>query len=159
MKASHFSNDCVEFISLLNKYGVKFVIVGGEAVIYHGYVRLTGDVDFFYERSGQNCIRLYNALQEFWEDDIPGGLSIHDLEARGYFIQFGIPPNRIDLMNHIDGVSFKDVWENRVIEQVDYKQKKIAVYFIGLKELIKNKSSTSRPKDQEDLKYLKSNLM
>lgn len=47
MNTSHFSNDCLEFMRLLNKHSVKFVIVGGEAVIYHGYVRLTGDVDFF----------------------------------------------------------------------------------------------------------------
>ena len=47
MNASHFSNDCLEFITLLNKHDVKFVIVGGEAVIYHKYVHLTGNVDFF----------------------------------------------------------------------------------------------------------------
>lgn len=157
MNASHFSNDCLEFITLLNKHDVKCVIVGGEAVIYHGYVRLTGDVDFFFDRSTQNCSALYNALHEFWEGDIPGGLSIQDLIEKGYFIQFGVPPNRIDLMNQIDGVTFDEVWENRVIENVVYKQQKISVLYIGLDELIKNKSSSDRPKDQEDLIYLKSN--
>lgn len=158
MNRSHFSNDCLEFISLLNKHGVKFVIVGGEAVIYHGYVRLTGDVDFFYDRSTQNCSNLFKALHKFWKGDIPGGLSIHDLEVEGYFIQFGVPPNRIDLMNKIDGVTFEDVWENKVTEEILYKQKTVPVFFIGLEELIKNKSSSDRPKDQEDLIYLKSNL-
>lgn len=158
MNASHFSNDLLEFINLLNKYDVRYVIVGGEAVIYHGHVRLTGDVDFFFERSVENCRNLYHALEEFWEGDIPGGLSKRDLEGKGYFIQFGVPPNRIDLMNQIDGVSFQEVWENRVIEETDYKGVKVPVFYIGLEELIKNKSSSSRPKDQEDLIYLKSKL-
>ena len=156
MKASHFSADCLEFITLLHKHDVKYVIVGGEAVIYHGHIRLTGDVDFFYDRSTQNCSNLFKVLHEFWEGDIPGGLSINDLEAKGYFIQFGVPPNRIDLMNKIDGVTFDEVWENRVIDEVESIQKTIPVYFIGLMELIKNKSSSARPKDQEDLNYLNS---
>jgi len=156
MNSSHFSNDCLEFITLLNKHNVRYVITGGEAVIYHGYVRLTGDVDFFFERSAQNCSNLFGALDEFWEGDIPGGLSKRDLEAKGYFIQFGVPPNRIDLMNQIDGVTFQEVWENRVFEKIDYNDVKVPVFYIGLEELIKNKSSSSRPKDQEDLIYLKS---
>lgn len=48
MSPSVFSADCTEFISILNAHNVKWVIVGGEAVIYYGHVRLTGDVDFFY---------------------------------------------------------------------------------------------------------------
>lgn len=158
MNASHFSNDCLEFITLLNKHSVRFVIVGGEAVIYHGYIRLTGDVDFFFDRATENCNLLFKTLNEFWEGSIPGGITIHDLKARGYFIQFGVPPNRIDLMNQIDGVTFEEVWENRINEVIDYKQQKISVFFIGINELIKNKSRSDRPKDQEDLIYLKSNL-
>jgi len=158
MKASHFSADCLEFISLLYKHDVEYVIVGGEAVIYHGHIRLTGDVDFFYDRSHQNCLKLYQALKEFWGNDIPGELTLQDLKSEGYFIQFGLPPNRIDLMNSIDGVTFDTVWNNRVSDEILRNKRQIPVYYIGLAELIKNKSSTARPKDQEDLIYLKSNF-
>lgn len=61
-------------------------------------------------------------------------------------------------MNQIDGVIFQEVWQNRIIEEVDYRGAIVPVYIIGLDELIKNKSSTSRPKDEEDLIYLKSKL-
>lgn len=158
MNASHFSDDCLEFVALLNKYNVRFVIVGGEAVIYHGYVRLTGDVDFFYDQERKNCDLLLKALDEFWAGDIPGSITIQDLQAEGYFIQFGVPPNRIDLMNQIDGVTFNEVWKNRIIEEIDFKHQKITVYLIGIKELIKNKSRSNRPKDQEDLIFLKTIL-
>ena len=49
MKATHFSPDTLEFFSLLFQNQIRYLIVGGEAVIYHGFARLTGDVDIFYD--------------------------------------------------------------------------------------------------------------
>lgn len=156
MSPSAFTYDCIEFISLLNKYEVKWVIVGGEAVIYYGHVRLTGDVDFFYKNDRENSEKLINALNEFWDYNIPGGIKRNDLMAGGNIIQFGLPPNRIDLISEIEGVDFDEVWENKVKEELNTKLGKLKVYYIGLGELIKNKSSVNRPKDLEDLKFLKS---
>jgi hypothetical protein len=51
MRGDHFSPDVQELIGLLAKHDVRFLLVGGEAVIYHGYPRLTGDVDFWYEQT------------------------------------------------------------------------------------------------------------
>ncbi|MCJ7812709.1 hypothetical protein MUP95_05230, partial [bacterium] len=67
-----FSPDIQEFIRLLSKYTVEYVIVGGEAVIYYGYGRLTGDIDFFYPANRNNVKKLYQTLDAFWEGDIPG---------------------------------------------------------------------------------------
>ena len=50
--AAHFSPDTRKFVALLLQHSVRYVIVGGEAVIFHGYARLTGDVDFFLLLSG-----------------------------------------------------------------------------------------------------------
>jgi len=62
MESSYFSPDIQEFIRLLFIHKVRYLIVGGEAVIYYGYARLTGDIDFFYERTKQNTKSLYTAL-------------------------------------------------------------------------------------------------
>ncbi len=113
MKASHFSSDIKEFIKLLNVYGVRYVIVGGEAVIYYGYARLTGDVDFFYEPTTANVTYLYNALLDFWEGKIPGVKCSAELQTKGTIFQFGVPLNRIDLINSLDAVSFEEAWESR----------------------------------------------
>jgi hypothetical protein len=155
MSPQSFSTDCLEFITLLNKYDVRWVIVGGEAVIYYGYVRLTGDVDFFYANDEENINKLWMALNDFWDNNIPGNIQKADLKKPGYFIQFGIPPNRIDLMNKIDGVKFEEVWKDRVKDTFKSGQRETHVYFISLDHLIKNKSKSKRPKDREDLKYLK----
>jgi hypothetical protein len=72
MSESYFSDDVLDFLHLLSKYWVKYLIVGDEAVIFYGYVRLTGDIDFFYDRSEDNIDKLFSALSEFWNNDIPG---------------------------------------------------------------------------------------
>lgn len=67
MRASYFSADTREFLYLLQKHEVKYLIVGGEAVIYYGYPRLTGYVDFFYSKDEKNTKALYQALLSFWD--------------------------------------------------------------------------------------------
>lgn len=155
MRASYFSKDVREFLKLLAVHKVKYLIVGGEAVIYHGYARLTGDVDFFFESSRQNARKLYEALKEFWAGEIPGIRAFEELMEIGLILQFGVPPNRIDLINQITGVTFPDAWENKTIDRIESAGEEIPIYFIGLEELIKNKKAIGRPKDMEDLKYLK----
>jgi len=155
MRASYFSKDVQEFLKLLADYKVKYLIVGGEAVIYHGYARLTGDVDFFFESSRQNARKLYVALKEFWAGEIPGIRAFEELMEIGLILQFGVPPNRIDLINQITGVTFPGAWENKTIDSIESAGEEIPIYFIGLEELIKNKKAIGRPKDMEDLKYLR----
>jgi len=155
MKASHFSPDIQEFLRLLSTHKVKYVIVGGEAVIYHGFARLTGDVDFFYEPTADNTRRLYRALGQFWQGAIPGIQSPRELTSRGVIVQFGVPPNRIDLISSITGVSFGNAWKSRVREAMKIKKRTYSVFFIGLDQLIKNKEAIRRHKDLEDLRYLK----
>ncbi len=154
MKASHFSPDIQEFIKLLASYSVEYLIVGGEAVIYYGFARLTGDVDFFYRNTSDNAKKLYDMLSEFWSGDIPGINSLSELKEPGVIIQFGLPPNRIDLINYIENVRFEEAWHSRQIEKIIVKGKVVHINFIGLNELIKNKQAMKRYKDQQDLKYL-----
>lgn len=154
MQASHFSLDVEKFISLLSIHNVRYVIVGGEAVIYYGYARLTGDIDFFYEASQENVKKLYDVLLSFWNGDIPGLVSFDELLITGIVLQFGVPPNRIDLINSIDAVTFTDVWASRTQEKIEIKGEKYQVNYIGLKQLIKNKKAVKRYKDLDDLQYL-----
>lgn len=154
MDSAYFSVDIKEFIRLLTKHTVKYLIVGGEAVIYYGYPRLTGDVDFFYSNDAKNVSLLYMTLMEFWDDDIPGIESEEELKSPGYVIQFGLPPNRIDIMNSIEGVIFEEAWKNRKTEYIRSKKEDIPIYYLGLEQLIANKRAAGRQKDLDDLDYL-----
>ncbi len=152
--SEHFSPDATEFIRLLHKHEVRYVIVGGEAVIYYGHVRLTGDVDFFYALESSNIERLFEALTEFWDAKIPGVHDIKDLGKKGQIIQFGLPPNRIDLINDVDGIDFEEAWPSRTITAIGSTRDPLPVIFIGLEQLVLNKRSVGRPKDLEDLRFL-----
>lgn len=152
MKSGYFSKDVEEFLMLLNKHHVEYLIVGGEAVIYYGYPRLTGDIDIFYNSA--DIIPLHQALLEFWQWSIPGIKRPNELKKPGYIIQFGIPPNRLDLMNSIDGVSFQKAWEKKTTEKLLLEDEEIPIYYIGLEDLLINKRTSSRDKDKDDASYL-----
>lgn len=152
--SSYFSQDILEFIALLDKFNVRYVIVGGEAVIFHGHARLTGDVDFFYDITHENTEALFAALLDFWSGDIPGIKHPEELREVGIIIQFGRPPNRIDLLNQIDGVSFSEAWLTRISLTIQCSHGSIPVYYLGLEKLIQNKRASARPKDLEDCEFL-----
>lgn len=145
----------LEFLMLLSKHQVRYVIVGGKAVIYYGFVRLTGDIDFFYESSKDNASRLFSVLSEFWNGNIPGINSWDELIGDDLIIQFGRPPNRIDLITSVESVNFNEAWKNRCIESVKIEGRNYPLYFLGIDQLIKNKESVNRDKDRMDLKYLR----
>jgi hypothetical protein len=153
--ASHFSQDIREFLRLLHTHYVRYVIAGGEAVIYYGHVRLTGDIDIFYDRREENAQRLFQALSEFWGGNIPGISEIEELAAAGLILQFGRPPNRIDLLNRIDGVTFEDAWSARREVLLASGKEAVPVSYIGPEPPMANKKAAGRPKDQEDLTYLR----
>lgn len=139
---------------LLHTHRVRYLIVGGEAVIFHGHVRLTGDVNFFFANDSGNTDRVFAALDEFWDGDVPGLEGPQDLSPEGTVIQFGLPPNRIDLINFIDGVDFAEAWPGRVEAIPVITEGDVPISFIGLEVLEKNKRATGRPKDLADLSYL-----
>ena len=154
IEETHFSPDTRSFINLLAVHGVRYLIVGGEAVILHGHVRLTGDVDFFFASEDGNVSRLFAALEEFWNGDVPGLSGSQELMEPGVIVQFGLPPNRIDVISSIDGVIFAEAWPGRVEAVLVGPEREIPMWFIGVEALVKNKRASGRPKDLDDLVYL-----
>ena len=157
LTADSFSRDVLDFLLLLHKQEVRYLIIGGEAVIFHGYARLTGDMDFFYEATPSNVQLLYAALRKFWKGNVPGIVAAKELLQVGLVVQFGLPPNRIDLVNQIDGINFKEAWCNKVIVQLKGAGLDDAlIFYLGLKDLIRNKRASGRSKDLDDLRFLES---
>jgi hypothetical protein len=140
--------DFEEFLKLLEKNNVRYMIVGGYAVAFHGYPRFTQDIDIFFLDDDENITKIIKVLVEF-------GFKQQELKAqrfkeKGNIIRFGIEPVRIDLLNEIDGISFIDAEKNMVTG----KYGRVTVKFIGKAELIKNKQSTKRLKDKADAEEL-----
>lgn len=144
----NIQSDFEEFLQLLEDHKVDYMIVGGYAVAFHGHPRFTKDIDIFFDVSPPNPQRIRHVLIAFGfsEDSIP----IDALQTPGNVLVIGVPPVRIDLVNQIDGVSFEDARSNTVRGRYG----KAEVTFIGLKDLICNKSSTNRAKDKADVEEL-----
>jgi hypothetical protein len=143
-----FSKDFKEFIQLLNKNQVEYLVVGGYAVGFHGYPRYTGDIDIWINPLKSNIYKMTSVLEEF--GFLPQHFNINDFQIKDNIIRIGFPPNRIDMMVSIDGVNFEECYPNRVITDIDGTK----VNFIGIKDLIKNKRTCDRTKDQIDLENL-----
>lgn len=140
--------DFEEFLRLLESRRVDYMIVGGYAVAFHGFPRFTKDIDIFFDVSEPNIELLGQVLVEFGfrEETIPR----KELGTPGNVFAIGIEPVRIDLVNRIDGVSFGEARANAVRG----KYGGVGVNFIGLQDLIRNKSSTPRAKDKADVEEL-----
>ena len=102
--------DFEEFLRLLETHQVDYMIVGGYAVAFHGYVRFTKDMDIYFDASSANIDRLRQVLIEFGfrEETVPR----ETLSTVGNVIVIGVAPVRIDLVNRIDGVDFADARPN-----------------------------------------------
>src|SRR5437588_259781 len=141
-------SDLREFIELLNSHEVRYLIVGGYAVAYHGHPRFTGDIEFFIEASSENASKLMAVLNDFGFGGI--GLKASDFDRPDQIVQLGYPPNRIDLITSLSGATFADAWEKRIIDELDG----VPVNFIDKRTLLANKASTGRLKDKADLDAL-----
>ncbi len=140
--------DLREFVALLNARGVKYVIVGGYAVAFHGRPRFTGDIDIFFENSADNGARIVDTLNAFGFGELK--VAPNDLCQNDLVLQLGFPPNRIDLMTCIDALKFDQVWAARVPATMD----DLPVNFISRELLIQNKMATGRLKDMADAQEL-----
>jgi hypothetical protein len=144
------NKDLREFIALLNCTRVKYLIVGGHAVAFHGRPRFTADFDFFVERTPDNASRLAQVVGAFGFSAL--GLKSEDFLQPDVVVQLGRPPNRIDLLTSIDGVEFSNAWRRKVEGSIDG----IPVPFISKEDLLANKRATGRPQDLADAAELES---
>ncbi len=137
--------DLREFIELLNSRKVEYIVVGGHAVAFHGHPRLTVDIDLFVRPVAENARRLMSALADFGFGEV--GLDESSFTTPDKIVQLGRPPNRIDLLTGISGLSFDEAYAGRVSGELDG----IPISFLGRDALLKNKRASGRPKDLADV--------
>lgn len=142
------SKDFKEFIELLNKNNVKYLIVGGYAVAFHGHPRYTKDIDLWIELSDINARRIINALKEFGFESL--NLKPNDFLKVDQVIQLGYPPDRIDILTSLKDIKFEDCYKKKV--QVVIQELKM--FFIDIENLKKNKHATGRLQDLADIENL-----
>jgi hypothetical protein len=141
-------SDFKEFLKLLNDQSVRYLLVGGYAVGYHGYPHATNDMDIWIAIHPDNAKRVVNALREFGFD-LPE--LIPDLFLQeDKIIRMGNPPMRLEITTSISGVEFEECYSSRVVDILEG----VEVNIIDLPHLKLNKKAAGRMKDLADLEYL-----
>jgi len=143
------TTDFKEFVELLNKHEVRYLVVGGYAVAVYGHPRYTKDLDIWIEASNKNSDRILVALNEFGFGSLD--LNRDDFLEPGWIVQLGNPPNRIDLLTSVSGLQFAESYEARNIVLTAGQQ----VSFVSLSDLIRSKVAAGRPQDLADVDHLR----
>ena len=146
------AKDFEDFLELLNKHKVEYMVVGGYALAFHGKPRHTGDLDIWINITPENAWSMVQVVKEFGMQSL--GLEEADFLRPGYITQIGYPPLRIDILNHIDGLEFTEAKKEMQIIETDG----LPVRYIGLHDFVRNKLASGRPQDLSDIQEIQKKL-
>ena len=140
--------DFKEFIELLNELDVKYLVIGGYAVNFHGYPRYTKDIDFWLWMTDENIEKLLEVIKKFGFGSL--GLKNEDFTNPKNIVQLGYEPYRIDLLVDLEGIDFEECFDRRIEGDLD----KTKVNFLSLNDLILSKKNAGRKQDLADAENL-----
>lgn len=111
--------DFTDFILALNQKKVEYLLVGGYAVIFHGYNRTTGDLDIWINPTPDNYNKLVKAFSVF-------GMSLFDMTEEKFLainhydvFTFGRPPVCIEILTAVKGLHFNEAYQNSAFQKFD----------------------------------------
>ncbi|MEO6583267.1 MAG: hypothetical protein ABIO05_03025, partial [Ferruginibacter sp.] len=148
--ANIFNDDFREFIAALNSCKVSYLLVGGYAVILHGYRRTTGDLDIWVNVTPQNYMRLLKSFSVF-------GLPATDLTKENFLenpaievFSYGRPPVSIDIMKIVKGCNFDEAYSL----SNEYVEDGLKIRYVHILTLLASKKAAGRFKDLDDIEKL-----
>jgi hypothetical protein len=142
------TQDFREFLRLLNANEAEYIIIGGHAVIFYGYVRYTGYLDVWIKNSEENNEKILKVLDEFGFGSI--GLKKEDF-LEDTIIQLGYEPDRIDIVTEVEGLKFDSSYKRSIKTVFEGEE----IRLLSLRDLRVNKKAVGRLQDLTDLEKLK----
>jgi len=146
-----FASDFKDFLFALNVTHTEYIVVGGYAVIMHGYYRTTQDLDIWINKTEENYIRLRKAFAIF-------GMPIFDITAENFLsdrfdvFSIGRSPLRIDIITKLKGINFIEAFDNGLFKEFE----NLNVRYLNLNDLFISKKAAGRYKDLDDIEKLSS---
>jgi hypothetical protein len=137
--------DFEDLLEVFERFGVRYLVIGGLAFIFHAKPRYTKDMDLWIDPDPENVGRANAALDAFGSPYLLDVMNVQEI------LQLGVAPNRIDLLRAPSGPSFEEAWQGRV----DGVYGRATAHWIGLQSLIDIKSRIEDPRHQEDVRILK----
>ncbi|NUM69716.1 MAG: nucleotidyltransferase [Ignavibacteriaceae bacterium] len=132
---------------------VEYVLTGDFAIVLHGALRFTGDIDLFIRNSEENLVRLRTALNNVFADESIAEITVTELKSYAV-IRYGTPDDFfIDIISNIgEKFSFEDL----IFQEIDFNGIKIKL--ASPDTLYKMKERTFRAVDQDDLLFLRDKI-
>lgn len=144
------TQDFRDILIELTDAGADFVLVGGYAVGFHGHPRATKDIDILIHATEENARRVLNGLIAFGAPVENLDVAEADLVKNSGVVQIGVPPNRIDILTRISGVSYGEISD----EIAEFELEGRTIKVIGINALLKNKRAAGRDQDLLDVEAL-----
>ena len=135
-----------QFCAALNQYGVDYLVIGSEAVAFHGVPRFSADFDVLVRPTTANLFRVKASLETLGLADLAEVDPEVWAKSRALF-RIGEPPLQIDILLQISGVDYQAA----TTDAVDGAYGDVPVRFLGRRSLITNKNASGRPKDLADV--------
>jgi hypothetical protein len=143
------TKDFKDLLRALNANAAEYLIIGGYALAVHLIPRTTGDLDLFIRSDQENAKAVFRALKQFGAP--LEGMTEADF-VDGTIFQIGQEPDRIDILQRIDGITFDEAWANRIEGKIDDE---VPASVISRDDLIRNKLASGREQDLLDVKKLR----
>ena len=140
----------IRFCECLNRFDVRYVIVGSEAVAFHGAPRYSADFDTFVLATHANLFRVKAALEVFGLPALAEAIDPETWAKTAATLRVGEAPVQVDVLLQLSGVDFRTVDQGAV----EGRYGAVPVRFIGLNDLLTNKRAAGRPKDLADIAAL-----
>ena len=143
------SRDTRDLLRLFRKHGVDFAVCGGHAVAFHGYPRVTMDVDLLVVPDPENAARVMRTLREFGFGNagIPGSVFL----KAGTAVTLGAQPNQVDLLTSMSRTPTREILSRAVAGRLAG----VPVRFVARQDLLEAKRQAGRKKDLADIEGLR----
>lgn len=143
-----FDEEILNFWKALQTHNVKYILIGGYAINFHGYQRFTGDLDIWLQDTLENRQALRKAFINCNMGDYP---MIETMQFVPGWTEFHLNNNlRLDIltdMKGLEGYTFDECLQMASIADIEH----VNIPFLHINQLIKNKKTVNRPKDKIDV--------
>jgi hypothetical protein len=145
-----FNQDFLDLFKAFNTHEVEYILVGGYAVILHGYNRSTGDLDLWVAATAANYQKIASAFQTF-------GMPLFDMSLEKFLrtseydvFTFGVSPVAVDLITNLKGLNFSEAYNHSSV----YEFEDVEVRVVQYADLITAKRASGRNRDLNDIEQL-----
>jgi hypothetical protein len=144
------NSDFRDLLQKFNAAGVRYLIVGGYAVMVHTEPRYTKDLEIWIEPEQANARSVLSALAALGAPT--DSVQESDFTEPEVFFQIGIEPVRIDVMTSVKGLAFRSAWDRKAV--VDFGG--VSAPVLCREDIIAAKLASGRLQDRRDARQLKS---